>query len=82
MRHLFFHMLLAAVMISGCAGERGFVRVEDGQFVRDGERINFIGTNFWYGSILASEGRGGNRNRLEKELDLLNELGGPFFGLL
>lgn len=75
MRHLFFHMLLAVIMISGCAGERGFVRVEDGQFVRDGERINFIGTNFWYGPILASEGRGGNRDRLEKELDLLNELG-------
>ena len=75
MRHTLFSLLAAAVLVAGCAAEIDFVRVEDGQFVRDGEKINFVGTNFWYGPILGSEGRGGNRARLEKELDLLNELG-------
>ena len=67
---------LLVLLVSSCGRrERGFVHVENGQFVRDGEIINFIGTNFWYGPILGSEGRGGNRTRLEKELDILKELG-------
>ena len=35
----------------------------------------YIGTNFWYGAILGSEGRGGNRERLKAELDLLQDAG-------
>ncbi len=35
----------------------------------------FIGTNFWYGVILASEGEGGDRERLHRELDTLHSLG-------
>ena len=67
---------LLVLLVSSCGHrERGFVHVENGQFVRDGKIINFIGTNFWYGPILGSEGRGGNRTRLEKELDILKELG-------
>ena len=34
-----------------------------------------MGANFWYGAILASEGQGGDRARLAKELDTLNALG-------
>lgn len=75
MKKTIVHFIAAAMLICGCTAERGFVRVENGQFVRDGEKINFVGTNFWYGPILGSEGRGGNRARLEKELDLLDELG-------
>ena len=52
-----------------------YVHVEDGKFVHDGNVVNCIGTNFWYGPILGSEGRGGNRDRLKKELDLLKDLG-------
>ena len=66
-------------VFAGCAPdapkEVGFVRVEDGDFVRDGEKLTFVGTNFWYGPIIASEGRGGNRERLHKELDALKEIG-------
>jgi mannan endo-1,4-beta-mannosidase len=75
MRHSIISLLAAAALLAGCAAERDFVHVEDGQFVRDGEKMNFVGTNFWYGPILGSEGRGGNRGRLEKELDLLDDLG-------
>lgn len=52
-----------------------FVRVENGVFMIGDSVYNFVGTNFWYGAILASEGRGGNRERLEAELDLLQENG-------
>lgn len=35
----------------------------------------FIGTNLWYAPILGSVGEGGDRERLGRELDRLNELG-------
>ena len=46
------------------AGEADFVRVENGHFVRDGKPYYYVGTNFWYGAILGSEGQGGDRQRL------------------
>ena len=52
-----------------------FVRVENGHFVRNGEPYAFIGTNFWYGPILASDGQGGDYGRLVRELDTLKALG-------
>ena len=72
-------MAAAFAVFAACAPDApkkvGFVRVEDGDFVRDGEKLTFVGTNFWYGPIIASEGRGGNRERLHKELDALKEIG-------
>ena len=68
---LFF---LSALMTS-CTGGDGFVHVRDGHFEQDGKKISFIGANFWYGAILASEGRGGDRERLAAELDTLKGLG-------
>ena len=52
-----------------------FVSVEDGHFVRDGKPYYYVGTNFWYGAILGSEGQGGDRNRLCRELDDMKALG-------
>ena len=73
MRYLFISMMAAVMLLGGCAERpedtRGFVKVEDGRFVLDGEELSFVGTNFWYGPIIASEGIGGNRERLHKELD-------------
>ena len=71
---LFAGMLAAAV----CCGSRtsgSFVSVRDGMFVRDGLPQYYVGTNFWYGAILASEGRGGDLDRLGRELDSLHALG-------
>ena len=42
---------------------KDFVRVENGHFVRNGKPYYYVGTNFWYGAILGSEGEGGNRQR-------------------
>lgn len=52
-----------------------FVTVRDGKFYIGDSVYRFVGTNFWYGPILASEGRGGDRKRLARELDLLQENG-------
>lgn len=53
----------------------GFVTVKDGKLMLNDSVYNFIGTNLWYGAILGSEGRGGDRQRLVSELDSLHALG-------
>lgn len=52
-----------------------FVKVKNGHFYQDGKPYYFIGTNLWYAPILASEGTGGDRERLKSELDMLQSLG-------
>lgn len=52
-----------------------FIEVENGHFIRHGKPYYYIGTNFWYGAILASEGEGGDRIRLCRELDYLKAIG-------
>ena len=55
--------------------EDKFVKVVDGHFQRNGKPYYYGGTNFWYGAILGSEGRGGNRERLCQELDDMKAMG-------
>ena len=52
-----------------------FVQQQNGRFLLNGKPYTFIGTNMWYGAILASKGQGGNRQRLIAELDTLAALG-------
>ena len=71
-------MALAALI--GCQSNQAekdieFVTTRDGRFYRGDTEYKFIGANFWYGAVLASEGQGGNRERLQKELDLMQEVG-------
>ena len=74
-------VLAAAFLFLSCRSEgqagvaSSFVCVEDGVFVCADYPSHFVGTNFWYGAILASEGQGGDRERLAKELDFLKENG-------
>ena len=77
MKFSFSRIALAVTlfMLVSCAREADFTRVSDGHFLRHGQPYTFVGTNFWYGPILASEGRGGNIERLCKELDALKALG-------
>ena len=65
----------AALVAISCSKTPSFVTVQDGQFLRDGKPYTFIGTNFWYGPILASDGEGGDFERLTEELDTLKALG-------
>ena len=52
-----------------------FIQVKDGHFVKNGKPYYYVGTNFWYGAILGSEGQGGNRARLCRELDYMKQMG-------
>ena len=57
--------IAALALFVGCTSNykdnRGFVKVDNGQFVLDGKTLSYVGTNFLYGPLIASEGRGGNR---------------------
>ena len=75
MKKLIISALVAMSALCACSMRNDFVRVEDGDFVLNGKTVSFVGTNFWYGPIIASEGRGGNRDRLHKELDALQSIG-------
>ena len=84
MRKLLFFLFITslsciAVAVTSCSAKQndgtGFVTVTDGKFFIDGKQYKYVGTNFWYGAILGSEGRGGNRNRLCAELDTLRSVG-------
>jgi mannan endo-1,4-beta-mannosidase len=59
----------------GQADKGKFVTVENGHFLKDGKPYYYVGTNFWYGAILGSEGQGGDRKRLVKELDYMKKIG-------
>ncbi len=54
---------------------KGFVKIKDTHFEIDGKPYYFIGTNFWYGINLGSQGTSGDRERLVRELDRLQKLG-------
>ena len=75
--HLLF-LLLISVAFVACrqqSTQSEFVCHEDMGFTLDGKPYTFVGANFWYGAILASEGQGGDRQRLCCELDVLHGLG-------
>lgn len=83
MKKVFLFLPLAFLMIA--CGQQAtnskmyetnpYVRVENGQFMRGDSSYYYVGTNFWYGAILASEGQGGDRERLSRELDELQKVG-------
>lgn len=57
-----FVLLMMALATCNLLAKSNFVQVKDGHFVRDGKPYYYVGTNFWYGAILGSEGQGGNRD--------------------
>ena len=64
MRRILFTMMLLMGLQTAMSQE--FVRVENGQFIRNGKPYHYVGANFWYGAVLGSKGQGGDRARLRK----------------
>ena len=71
---------LSLVILVGAASTvlfaQPFVSVKDGAFRRDGKAYYFVGTNYWYGSLLGLENdKKRGIERLRKELDFLKRNG-------
>jgi mannan endo-1,4-beta-mannosidase len=83
--HTILLLLCLILAASGCRsapdqpvdadGRPEFVSVDGTRFLLDGLPYHFAGANVWYGMNLASTGPGGDRQRLDRELDLLRDLG-------
>jgi mannan endo-1,4-beta-mannosidase len=70
-------MIVMLAVMTGCQPKAAdnYVEQRDGALWLDGNPYRYVGTNFWYGPIIASEGQGGDRQRLLRELDRLHALG-------
>lgn len=80
MKNTMITLCFGALLSSACVSKpqldkKCFIHIENGQFIRNGQPYKYVGANFWYGAILASEGEGGNRVRLLQELDSLKNIG-------
>ena len=69
MNKLIFSVLAVMAVVCACSvrsdGSSEFVKVVDGQFVRGGDTLSFVGTNFWYGPLrkdVAGTGKGFTRS--------------------
>ena len=68
--------MMALLLVCATAVKaQSFVTVKNGRLYRDGKPYTFIGANYWYGAILGSKGKGGDRQRLNRELDEMKRLG-------
>ncbi len=52
-----------------------FVRTDGTVFLLKGELHRFVGVNYWYAAWLGMPGEEGDRDRLKRELDTLQQLG-------
>ncbi len=75
MRHFFIYILFIICLFSCTKQKSAFVECRDGKLWLNQKPYKFVGANLWYGSMLASEGRNGNREALLRELDELHSLG-------
>lgn len=75
MKRIFLFTLLSLLICLSAIAD-GFFSINGGRLVSpEGKPYYFIGTNLWYGPILASSGQGGSPGRLQRELDRLKSLG-------
>ena len=67
--------LVFLIFIQICMAQTDFVQVNNNHFQLEGKTYHIVGINFWYGMNLGSQGEGGDRDRLLRELDRLQALG-------
>jgi mannan endo-1,4-beta-mannosidase len=66
--------ILSLFVPFACIAQQGFVKVNGTHFTIDGKPYRYIGTNYWYGGLLATNGEQG-KQRLKTELDFLKQHG-------
>ena len=71
-KFLFIALLMGITSVS--SAQSGFVKVTGTQFIIDGKPYRYVGTNYWYGGLLATNGDKG-KARLKTELDFLKQNG-------
>ena len=71
---LFKYILWGIIIVffHSCSTE-SYIYVNKTQFIKNEKPYHYIGTNYWYGAMLAAES--GDRKRLIKELDEMKSLG-------
>ena len=76
MKNYFFTFLLVffATTIGFAQKQQPRITVKGTQFFKGDKPYSYIGTNYWYGSLLASK-KVGDRKRLLRELDLMQKNG-------
>ncbi|PWJ44589.1 glycoside hydrolase 5 family protein [Sediminitomix flava] len=67
--------ILILLLGVSCSSHKHFVSVSGTQFVHKKKPYYFIGANYWYGMNLGMKGEKGDRARLTRELDHMQELG-------
>ncbi len=70
-----FLILLLLIPLFSNAQKTTCITTNGIQLIKNGKPYYFIGSNAWHFTNLASLGDGGNRERLLKELDMLEEMG-------
>jgi mannan endo-1,4-beta-mannosidase len=79
-KRMMYRVILGLLMMAAATGclssqEQNFVTVNGSSFEAGGQPYYYIGVNYWYGAIIASQGEYGDRERLLRELDHLGSIG-------
>lgn len=76
MRRSHILLILFLLSIPTCISAQSFVTAKDGKLYADGKPYYYVGTNYWYGSLLGLEkDKKRGIERLRKELDFLKKQG-------
>jgi mannan endo-1,4-beta-mannosidase len=67
-------LFISLLFCAQCFAQPGFVKVNGTHFTINGTPYRYIGANYWYGGLLATNGPGGKK-RLKTELDFLKKNG-------
>lgn len=73
-------VLFLALVLTSCSstktipGDQENITVQNGHFFKGNRPYYFVGANYWYGPLIAAKNIG-DRERLVKELDMMDSLG-------
>ncbi len=80
MKKIYLLVFSLSLVLSSCNSTKEVasgdlpVTVKDGQFFKGSEPYYFVGANYWYGPLIGARNIG-DRERLIKELDLMDSIG-------